>query len=193
MPALNSCVSRARSLVQAFREQTSSPGLVVAVSVDGRLVWSEGFGYADVENGVPCSPDTVMRIASISKPLTATAVGENLLIKQKNGFLYGAVRVAKMLDTLECYVIGFFLTAFYYTLTNFQLTLFNHTLWHSPQSCLESWFTQILICSLIIVRKYENLSTSTWIGVASLHPIQGESYASLNWPIHCRVTRGICW
>lgn len=30
-------------------------------------------GYADLENRVPCSPDTVMRIASISKPLTAAA------------------------------------------------------------------------------------------------------------------------
>lgn len=32
-----------------------------------------GMGYADLENRVPCSPDTVMRIASISKPLTAAA------------------------------------------------------------------------------------------------------------------------
>lgn len=30
-------------------------------------------GYADLENRVPCCPDTVMRIASISKPLTAAA------------------------------------------------------------------------------------------------------------------------
>lgn len=33
----------------------------------------EGFGYADLENRVPCTPETVMRIASISKPLTAAA------------------------------------------------------------------------------------------------------------------------
>ena len=31
-------------------------------------------GYADVENRVPCTPDSVMRIASISKPITMTAV-----------------------------------------------------------------------------------------------------------------------
>lgn len=30
-------------------------------------------GYADLENRVPCSPQTVMRIASISKPLAAAA------------------------------------------------------------------------------------------------------------------------
>ncbi|CAK6951036.1 serine beta-lactamase-like protein LACTB%2C mitochondrial isoform X2 [Scomber scombrus] len=31
------------------------------------------FGYADLENRVPCRPETVMRIASISKPLTSAA------------------------------------------------------------------------------------------------------------------------
>ena len=31
-------------------------------------------GYADVENDVPCTPETSMRIASISKPLTAIAL-----------------------------------------------------------------------------------------------------------------------
>ena len=50
------------------------PGAVVAVSINGCTVWSEGLGYADVENNVLCSPDTVMRIASISKPLTAVAL-----------------------------------------------------------------------------------------------------------------------
>lgn len=32
-----------------------------------------GLGYADLENRIPCTPETVMRIASISKPLTAAA------------------------------------------------------------------------------------------------------------------------
>ena len=52
------------------------PGAVVAVAVNGRIVWSEGVGLADVENNVPCSKDTVMRIASISKSLTAVAVAK---------------------------------------------------------------------------------------------------------------------
>ncbi|VDN04032.1 unnamed protein product [Thelazia callipaeda] len=47
------------------------PGLSVAVSCDGYCIWNEGFGYANVEQLVPCTSDTVMRIASISKPLTA--------------------------------------------------------------------------------------------------------------------------
>ncbi len=50
------------------------PGGVVAVMKDGVLVWNEGVGYADVENAVPCRRNTPMRIASISKPLTAVAL-----------------------------------------------------------------------------------------------------------------------
>lgn len=53
-----------------------APGIVVGVSVDGKEVWSEGLGYADVENRVPCKPETVMRIASISKSLTMVALAK---------------------------------------------------------------------------------------------------------------------
>jgi CubicO group peptidase (beta-lactamase class C family) len=50
------------------------PGLQVAVAVDGRLVWSETFGYSDVERRVPVTRTTLFRIGSVSKPLTAAAV-----------------------------------------------------------------------------------------------------------------------
>ena len=36
--------------------------------------YEAGFGFADVENGVPARPETVYRLASVSKPMTATAV-----------------------------------------------------------------------------------------------------------------------
>lgn len=62
-----------RDLVERIKTEVGAPGILVGVSVDGAQVWSEGIGYADLENRVPCSPDTVMRIASISKPLTTAA------------------------------------------------------------------------------------------------------------------------
>jgi serine beta-lactamase-like protein LACTB, mitochondrial len=52
------------------------PGLALAVAVDGKIVYSEGFGYADLEERVPVWPTTKFRIGSISKPLTATALME---------------------------------------------------------------------------------------------------------------------
>jgi serine beta-lactamase-like protein LACTB, mitochondrial len=51
-----------------------TPGLALAVAIDGKIVYSEGFGYADLEERVPVWPTTKFRIGSISKPLTATAL-----------------------------------------------------------------------------------------------------------------------
>ncbi len=41
--------------------------------VDGQLVYERGYGMADVENQVPATPDTIYRLASISKMFTAVA------------------------------------------------------------------------------------------------------------------------
>ncbi|XP_029909207.1 serine beta-lactamase-like protein LACTB, mitochondrial isoform X2 [Myripristis murdjan] len=69
----NVAIKVSRDLVRRIKDEVGAPGLVVGVSVDGSQVWCEGLGYADLENRVPCSPETVMRIASISKPLTSAA------------------------------------------------------------------------------------------------------------------------
>ena len=49
------------------------PGAAVAVG-HGRLVYARGFGMADRIAGVPVQPDSIFRIASLSKPVTAIAV-----------------------------------------------------------------------------------------------------------------------
>ena len=51
-------------------------GLSIGVTVHGRVVWKQGFGLADIEQRVPCTAETVMRIASISKTFTATIAGQ---------------------------------------------------------------------------------------------------------------------
>jgi CubicO group peptidase (beta-lactamase class C family) len=51
----------------------SVPGIAAAAVVNGEEVWSEGFGMADLENSVPVTQQTLFRLASISKPITATA------------------------------------------------------------------------------------------------------------------------
>lgn len=70
---LAAAVSRARTIVQKeFAPKV--PGLSVAVAVDGKMVWSEGFGYADLAQKKPVSPSTRFRIGSISKPLAAAGL-----------------------------------------------------------------------------------------------------------------------
>src|SRR6266704_1220712 len=73
-------VARERTLV-CERLATRIPGVQVAVAVNGKLVWSEGFGYADAARRRPVTRETQFRIGSVSKPLTATAVA--LLYEQR--------------------------------------------------------------------------------------------------------------
>jgi len=48
-------------------------GLSIALVDDQRVVWAQGFGYADREKGEAAGPETLYRVGSISKLFTATA------------------------------------------------------------------------------------------------------------------------
>ena len=50
------------------------PGATLAVSRNSDVVYARGFGFADVESKRPVQPDSLFRIASVSKPITAVAV-----------------------------------------------------------------------------------------------------------------------
>lgn len=59
--------------VARFMAANTIPGASVAVVENGEYEWSSGFGMADLENSVPATSQTLYRLASISKPVTATA------------------------------------------------------------------------------------------------------------------------
>ena len=61
------------TLIQAAMNEQHAPGASFAIGIDGHIVWSQGFGLANVENHVPAAPDTRYRSASIGKSMTATA------------------------------------------------------------------------------------------------------------------------
>jgi CubicO group peptidase (beta-lactamase class C family) len=61
-------------LMNEFMRMHQPPGAALAVSRDGRLVYARGFGLADLERKEPVHPLSLFRIASISKPFSATAV-----------------------------------------------------------------------------------------------------------------------
>lgn len=73
--AYASVIAKARQLVRDSLASNGSPGVSVAVSVDGVNVWEEGFGFADLEQRVPVTPRTRFRIGSVSKSLTSIALG----------------------------------------------------------------------------------------------------------------------
>lgn len=50
------------------------PAISVGVAQDGKIIWEEGFGFADLEKKRRAGAGTVYNIGSTSKPITATAV-----------------------------------------------------------------------------------------------------------------------
>lgn len=70
----SAAVEESRRLAHALLLEENLPGLSVAVARDGEIVWTEGFGWADLEGRVPVTPRTQFRLGSVSKTLTAAAV-----------------------------------------------------------------------------------------------------------------------
>jgi serine beta-lactamase-like protein LACTB, mitochondrial len=73
-PAFAEAIDQGRMLVTGIVTAHRIPGFSVAVAVDGRVAWSEGFGMADAEQRVAVTPLTRFRLGSVSKVLTAAAV-----------------------------------------------------------------------------------------------------------------------
>ncbi|RKG56433.1 class A beta-lactamase-related serine hydrolase [Corallococcus sp. AB011P] len=67
-------VQQARAFAQKLLKDFQLPGLSVAVAHRGQVLWSEGFGYADLEQGIPVTPLTRFRVGSVSKVLSTAAV-----------------------------------------------------------------------------------------------------------------------
>jgi CubicO group peptidase (beta-lactamase class C family) len=59
--------------ILASMQKYSIPGVTFAMTKGGRLIYARGYGYGDVETSTPVAPDSLFRLASVSKPLTATA------------------------------------------------------------------------------------------------------------------------
>lgn len=68
-------VQAARALLDSVRAAGSIPGLSVAVGRGPEVLWSQGFGFADLTHGTPVTPLTKFRVGSVSKPITAAAMG----------------------------------------------------------------------------------------------------------------------
>ena len=70
---VSSSSDRARLIVRK-EFASKAPGISVAVAVDGKIVWTEGFGLKDVAAKEPVTSETLFRIGSISKSLTSAGL-----------------------------------------------------------------------------------------------------------------------
>ncbi len=80
--------------IQREMQRRQVPGVAVVVVKDGRIVREQGYGMANLEHGVPVSPDTVFQSASVGKTFTAALV----LLLEKDGKLKLDDPVSRYLD-----------------------------------------------------------------------------------------------
>ena len=59
--------------LDSLRQTHRIPGLAAAVVKDGETIWAEGFGVAEVDEGVPVTPDTPFWAASVTKTFVGLA------------------------------------------------------------------------------------------------------------------------
>src|SRR5712692_9618381 len=74
-PALgNDQFERVRGIIRKAMMEEQLPSLAVGVASSGKILWEEGFGWADRENRTPATEHTMYSLASVSKTLTATGL-----------------------------------------------------------------------------------------------------------------------
>jgi CubicO group peptidase (beta-lactamase class C family) len=67
-PNIDETIYQAKALINSVAAEY--PGLAVTVTVDGKEVWAEGRGFADLISETPATPDTRFNVYSVAKMLT---------------------------------------------------------------------------------------------------------------------------
>jgi len=68
--------------MQEFMTRIGAQAGAVAISKDGQLLFSHGYGWSDKAKSKPTQPDALFRIASVSKPITAAAIKNAIRAKE---------------------------------------------------------------------------------------------------------------
>eukprot|EP01084_Bolivina_argentea_P180254 311409_1 len=89
-------IEQAHDFIETERLIQGVPGITIAVMKDNKLIWTQGFGYSDIENRILTTPNSLMRVASISKSFTSAAIG---LLFQQNKL--------NLKDTIQNYITDY--------------------------------------------------------------------------------------
>ncbi|MBI4538999.1 MAG: beta-lactamase family protein [Gemmatimonadetes bacterium] len=79
-----------RAWMEQVRDENGLPGLSVAVATDGRIVFSDGVGYAELDNRLPATGGTVHNVGSVSKVIAAIPIMQ--LVEQGKVALDGPIQ-----------------------------------------------------------------------------------------------------
>ncbi|WP_053002455.1 serine hydrolase [Kordia jejudonensis] len=85
------------SKIKKVMKDFKVPGVSIGIVKDGKLVYAKGYGYGNKEDKTIASATSLMRLASVSKPITAVAIMK--LVEQKKLNLSDKVFSNKLLGT----------------------------------------------------------------------------------------------
>lgn len=66
-------LQRLTDVLRADIDKGTLPGAVALIARRGKIAYCDAFGYRDREAGTGMTPDTIFRVASMTKPLTSVA------------------------------------------------------------------------------------------------------------------------
>lgn len=76
-PTHQQAISKSRQMIEKAMRDHPFPGMAVAVSIKGELIWSAGFGVSDMKKATKVDPaKSKFRIGSVSKPITAVGLAK---------------------------------------------------------------------------------------------------------------------
>ena len=61
--------------LEPLAQQIGMPGLSAVIVRNNRIEWEKGYGYADVENKIPATPDTPYPIGGVTQAMKAVLLG----------------------------------------------------------------------------------------------------------------------
>jgi len=99
--AANSDEKSGAAVDEVFSDLTKqgSPGCALAVYRDGKIIYTKGYGLANIEENVAITPQSVFDIGSTSKQFTAASI----LLLEKQGKLSATDDVRKYIPELPSY------------------------------------------------------------------------------------------
>lgn len=60
--------------IKLLMEKYAIPGVNIAIIRQGEILWTHAYGFADKEKSIPMKPETICRVESISKSVTAWSI-----------------------------------------------------------------------------------------------------------------------
>ena len=67
-------IPKLESFIFEKMSKTELPGLSIAIVKDDEVIYSRGFGFRDVENGLHTTPNTIYGIGSVTKSFTCLVI-----------------------------------------------------------------------------------------------------------------------